>query len=156
MKLFGKVIDAPKPEVVAIPRGDQKFIFTLRPVTDFTELDRINPVPVLKRLLPGGITEIDTVSPEYKKAISDYFEKRTNWLIIQSLLGTEGLTFDKINPAEPETWKFLEEELKGLGLSTPEANFLINKIHEVSGFDMGRIEEATKSFLAGREAALKE
>ena len=149
MKISGSVIGKPKPKVVVIPRGDERFVFKVGPVTDWDTFSKLCPEPKIVYITkPGQAAEPDLQDKKYQEQLNDYMLKRVNYMFIYSLLGyTEGLEFEHINPADPSTWDKLADEFTNTGLTGVETNIIFNAIKEVNGLSPELIEEATQSFL---------
>lgn len=150
MKINGKEIQKQGIETVVFPRTDGDLVFKAQPITSFEDFDKLCPAPKAPELLkPGGIRIEDVEHPEYKKALGIWAEKRSNWMLIQSLSATPGLTWDTVNLSDSETWKNFAEELTKCGLSAFELSKLFDIIITACGLTQSKIEEATKRFLAG-------
>jgi len=153
MKINGKEITKQGVETIVFPRPDGDLVFRAKPVTSFEDFDKLCPRPKAPEMLkPGNIRIEDVEDPKYKKAISDWADKRSNWMLLQSLGATEGLTWDSINPSDSETWKNFGKELETCGLSPIELTHLFDILITACGLTQDKIEEATKRFLAGQAA----
>jgi hypothetical protein len=149
MKMFDKAIQPMAAEYVVIPRGETSYTFKLIPVLDFQEFDKILPRPEPPEILkPGGVRFRDTQNPDFVKRVSDWALKRTSWLIIRSLSGTDGLSWETVKLSDPDTWPLYNDELKASGLTDLEIGKLVEAIWNVCGLNERRIEQATKDFLA--------
>ena len=97
-------------------------------------------------------THPDVNDPKYKKAILNWTECKTSYLVIKSLSATEGIEWDSVNMKDPQTWGNYTKDLTEAGFHDSEITRMINLAAEAQGLNGLKIEEATKSFLA-REAA---
>jgi len=156
MKINGKEIAKQGIEVIVFPRKDGDLVFKARPVNDFENFEKLCPRPLPgKKLIPGGQEVIDVEAPEFKKAMNDWAAQRTNWMLIQSLLATDGLTFDTVNLSDSSTWGNFSKEMAECGLSVIELNKLLEAVTQACGLTQNKIDEATKRFLAGQAAQQK-
>jgi hypothetical protein len=153
MKISGKEIKKQGIEIIVFPRQDGDIVFKAKPVTNFEDFDKLCPRPLPPDLLkPGGIHVQDIEHPEYKKNLNVWAEKRSNWMLIQSLSATDNLTWDTINLSDSDTWKNFGKEIEDSGLSNLEMQKLFEIVIIACGLTQSKIEEATKRFLAGQAA----
>ena len=153
MKINGEVIKKQGIEVIVFPRASGDIIFKAKPVTNFDDFIKLCPMPIPGEIVkPGNIRVLDIESPKYKADLSDWATKKSNWMLIQSLSATEGLTWDTINPSDSDTWKNFGKELEDCGLSPLELTRLFDIIITACGLTQDKIDEATKRFLAGQAA----
>ena len=148
MKINGQTLGEPEPRVIVFTRKGQDFVFKVKPVYDFTEFDKICPEPVQRTSLVHG----PIVDDKYKKRVSDYYARKTEWAILQALSATDGLEWDTIVPDDPETWKNYEKELSDAGLTSGEMVYLIEQINAVNSVDEKVMEAARDRFIASQEA----
>lgn len=147
MKLFGKQIDKPKPSTIVLSRNDEFHVFQCEAVLDYAEFERLCPKPRPDKLLkPGGQVLETTDSPRYTKALEKWGNQRLAWMIIQSLKNTPGLTWDKVNYDDPETWLQYEDELKEAYFSQVEINELVGGVIEANNLSQEKIREARDRF----------
>lgn len=153
MKINGKDIPKQGVEVIVFPRPDGDIVFKAKPVANFEDFEKLCPQPQPSELLkPGNIRVLDVEHPEYKKALKEWAEKKSNWMLIQSLSATEGLTWDSVNLSDCETWKNFAKELETSGLTPIELSKLFDIVITACGLTQNKIDEATKRFLAGQAA----
>jgi hypothetical protein len=151
MKLFGNKVEASYIETLVIPRGEQQYVFRMRPLTkdDDEEFDRLCPRPIPTTwTLPGGGTETDTNSKEYLENMLKYRKYRSDFLMLKSLDATEGLEWESVKTEDIASWGNIDDELRDSGFLDTEIIMLFNKIIEVNGLSSDKIEKATKTFLA--------
>jgi hypothetical protein len=150
MKINGKQITGPQTEVVVIPRGTEEHVIRAQAVLDFTPLDKLNPMPQPpSKLLPGGETQLIVTDPKYQERLSEWAQQKTDWMIIQSLSATEGLTWDSVKEDDPKTWANYRKELEAT-FAPAEMNKILEAVMTACGLNQSKIEEATKRFLASR------
>ena len=153
MKINGKEIVKQGIETIVFPRRGNDLVFKAKPVTDFTSFDKLCPRPKAPtKVIPGPQTIEDVESPVYKQELQTWAEKRTAWMLKESLSATEGLTWDTINPSDSNTWMNFNTELLDSGLSGIELTKLYDIIMIACGLNQDKIEEATNRFLAGQAA----
>lgn len=165
MKLNGEPLPQPKSKLVVFPRGtkmvddpenpgqkkEEKIFlaFECGVVTDFSEFERVCPLPKPPKVTrPNKAPEIDPKNPDYLKAMNDHGLRNEHWIVIQSLLATKGLEFEKVDLEKPETWHLWIIELKEAGLSLGEILNLKSAVIEVNGLDDNKLDEARQAFLA--------
>lgn len=136
---------------LVIPKADVEFVFKAKPVLDFTGFDTLCPRPVKQMAtFPGGKKK-QVSTTEYEQAEAVWLEQRYDWMILQSLMATDGLEWDSVNPDDPGTWKNWREDLLSEGFSDHETRLLQEMVHDACGINTDRIEKATKSFLQRAE-----
>jgi len=152
MKIKGQAIDGPQEEVVVIPRGDSEIVFKARAVLNFEPFEKINPMPQPKeKMLPGGERVQNLDDPDYEKKLQEWAQQKSDWMIIKSLSATEGLEWDTVDLAKPDTWGNYRTELETT-FTPGECSKIINIVMTACGLNQDKIEEATKRFLAGQAA----
>lgn len=151
MKINGKKLDGPNIEVVVIPRQSGDLVFRAQAVLDYTDCDKLNPMPQPpKALLPGGRVQENVEDPKYKKAVDDWAVRKFYWMFIKSLEATEGLEWETVDLSKPETWENYKTEMKTAGLSPGEIGRIEMCVTDACGLNQSKIDEATKRFLAGQ------
>jgi len=157
MKYKGEKLEGAAKEVIVIPRQSGDIVFTVKAILDYDELDKLDPKPEPKeRILKGGERQLNVKDPKYIEALNKWATRKTYYMIIKSLEDTEDLEFETVKMSEPETWEKILEEFTEAGFTTGEISYITNKIMAVNGLDESKIQEATESFIAGQEQALKE
>jgi hypothetical protein len=154
MRLFDKPVEALPEETVVIPRQSGDLVFKAKAVLDYDEFDAIckRPTPPL-RMLKGGEEKPVFDDPAFKKLMEEYAANRFNWMILKSLSATPGLFWDTVDMADPSTWGNYQTELASV-LSIMQINAIISAVINACGLDEAKIQEATKSFLAGQAATV--
>ena len=150
MKLNGKTITGPKPEVIVIPKGSDEFVFKAIPVLSYDEFDKLCPTPLPpEKILPGGEKQLDITDKDYNEKLTDWASKKNAWMVITSLSATEGIEWDTIEMDDPETWNNYIKELQQ-AFTDNECNLIYNLVLCACGLNQEKIDEATKRFLAGQ------
>jgi hypothetical protein len=153
MKLNGRVINKPNIVTIVIPRqNDDDLIFRAQPVLDFTEFEAVCPKPEpTVRIMPGGKRQLDTNNVDYQKLVEQWAERKYSWMILKSLQATEGLEWDTVDMADPETWSNYIKEMYDSFMTDKEITDVCRAAIAANGLDQEKIDSATESFLAGRE-----
>ena len=153
MKIQGHELTGPAVEVLVIPRQSGDIVFKAKAVLDYTDFDKLCPLPTAPEILrPGGGKAQDVNDPEYVKALDEWASHKTEWMVLKSLEGTEGLEWETIDYSDPDTWKNYVDEFTKAGFSETEINRLVNTAATACGLNQTKIDEATKRFLAGQAA----
>lgn len=151
MKINGKIIEGPTPEVVVIPKGSTEYIFKATPVLDYEEFEKLCPTPkppmIVKR---GGEQVMDYEDEKYDESISKWASRKSAWMTLKSLQATEGLEWDSIKMGDPDTWENYLDELKSNGFTDAEVRRILDIVYIANGLNQDKIEEATRRFLAGQ------
>jgi len=159
MKLHGKKLSGPEIEILVIPRKSGNIVFKAQAVLDYTAFEAICPPPLPPETLrPGagrGLRTKNIEAPEFLKALDEWAEKRTYWMILKSLEATPELEWETVKMDQPDTWKHYEKELREGGMSTLEITRILNLVTGVCGLDQRKIDEATERFLADQAAVQK-
>lgn len=150
MKINGQALPSIKPIEIVIPRGTEPpIVLVAGCVRDFKARDQFlqepKPVPYVK----NGVSGVDTSSSDYLAKLTKYNDQCWNWLLIESLKSTPGVSWSTYKPENPETWNFAAEMEAG-GFNGPETNKIIQTIMEANSLNEEKFEEARKSFLASR------
>ena len=149
MKLHGKPIEGPNVVTVVIPRSSGDLVFKAQAVLDYSDFDKLCPVPqppTIQR--PGGQKSVNVEDPGYKEQLEKWAEKKSCWMVIKSLSVTEGLEWETVDLSDPDTWINHVEELTKAGLTPHEQSRLVNAFSEANGLSQDKIDEATRRFLA--------
>jgi hypothetical protein len=142
MKLHGKTISPPKPKRFTIREVE----FTVGPVLDFEEFDRLVPEPkvplVRKKVGRGWSKRRDPDSQDYRDAMERYGDLRSSYIVLYSLAFTEGLEWDTVDLQDPKTWENYKKELTE-SFTAAEIGMIINEAFTVN---MPDEEEAVGNF----------
>jgi len=148
MKINGKTIEGPIPEVIVIPKGDTEFIFKAMPILSYDEFEKMCPSPNPPEIMkPGGEKSLDYKDKEYNDLIDAWASKKNAWTVITSLKATEGLAWDTVVDGEPDTWINYKTELMKI-FADQEIVLIIDTVYIANGLNQRKIDEATKRFLA--------
>jgi len=154
VKLHGKKVEGPRVGVVVIPRLDKDLVFKAQAVLDHDDFDKLYPEPQPPEILrPGGEKSNDVTDKSYLAKVERYSEARTNWMMLKSLSATPGLEWETVDMKNPKTWGNWRKELIADGFSIVEINSILECIVDACGLSAGKIEEATKRFLATQAEA---
>lgn len=156
MKLHGKKISGPEVEILVIPRKSGNLVFKAQSVLDYGPFDALCPVPTPPEIMrPGGEKSKNPEAPAFIKALDEWAERRTHWMILESLKATPEIEWETVKYEDPKTWKNYETELKAAGLSNLEMMRILSLVTSVCGLDQKKIDEATERFLADQAALPK-
>ena len=151
MKIHGKEISGPDAQVVVSPRNDGDLVFKAQAVLDYSDFDKLNPMPQPPGVMrPGGVMSYDTSDTKYNTRIDDWAKSKTHFMVLKSLEATEGLAWDTVIMAEPDTWNLYQQEMNDAGLTPGEIGRIITCVTDACGLNQEKIDEATKRFLAGQ------
>jgi len=156
MKMHGKIISCPKPEVIVIPKGGVDYVFKAAAILDYAEFDKLCPVPNPPEIVrPGGQKSIDLEDKTYNNQLTAWAVKKNAWMVITSLAATEGLEWETVKAGDPETWPNYLTELRKV-FTDAENDAIYRTVLTACGLDDRKIKEATDRFLAGQaEASVK-
>ena len=154
MKLNGN--DFSNEEVVYGPlvldRGGTLFSLFVRPCWSFDEFDRKVKAPEAPETLftPEG-KKPNYEDPQYLADCEEYENKRTGYMILQSLRGN-GLELPGVDPDNPDTWAIVEKQLQAgehnpNGLLQYEYARLTKLLFEANAMDSRKLEANLKTFL---------
>lgn len=156
MKINNQDVVIPEDIILVIPKGKVHYVFKAKTVLDETDFKTICPEinpPTITR--PGQSPTPNLKDAEFIKAREEWAEKKTNWLILKSLEATDGLEWDTVDMADPETWDNYRQDLEKAHFSNLEVLRIIGITIEANGLDQGKIDEALESFLVTQAEALK-
>jgi len=155
MKIAGIDLSITTNIIVPIIRGDSEVIFECCIIESYDDFDRLCPAPEAPKVLRRGDSAPtpDETDKDYLEALEAHSKKRVAYMFIVSVEPTEGLTWDKVDLANPDTWEFYENELTEAGFNTVHMGQILQGVMEANGLSDTRIEEAKKRFLAAQRAA---
>lgn len=150
MKLFGVSIQGPNIETLVIPRANYDIVFKAQAILDPDPFYALCPTPTPPRVMkPNEGFKPDYKDPNYLALVEKWAEKKTSWMIIESLKVTEGLTWDKVDYSNPETWTLWMDELKESYFTDSEMTRIVNLVYSANGLNDDKIDEARNRFLSG-------
>lgn len=154
MRIKEKKIQGPLVETIVIPRPEEDIVFKCKAILDFSEFDKLIPVPEAPLKTEKGKKPFkDMEDTEYLDALKKRGMKRFTWIILQSLSATDGLIFETVNMQDPETWMKLEDELKDSGFSPTEVAMIFNGVTAANGMDEDKYKEARERFFIAEKQA---
>jgi hypothetical protein len=152
MKINGHVVNAMEPKVLVIPKGNENIVFKAQPVLDYDEFDKLCPKPEAPGVLkPGGERFVDVRDSDYLKKLDIWASNRVHWMVLKSLSATPNLEWETVNMSDSTTWKNYADELTKSGFSNLELRMIVDMVITACGLNEEKIEQATKSFLAGQQ-----
>lgn len=151
MKIHGKSLSGPNIEVVVFPRPSGDVVFKAQAVLEYEEFTKLNPQPEPPKVMRrGGAVSADVTDKKYVEAHNAWAESRTHYMILKSLEATEGLEWETVVMADPETWPLYQQELTDAGFTAPDIARIVNCVVDACGLNQKKIDEATARFLAGQ------
>jgi kynurenine formamidase len=145
MKINGISVVGPQTEVVVIPRGDTELVIRAQAVLDFTDFEKLDPMPKPPvKMLATGETQYNVEDPKYKERFANWAQEKTEWMILKSLSATDGLEWDTVKMDQPATWKNYRAELE-TNFTPAETNKILEIVMTACGLNQTKIEEATPS-----------
>lgn len=151
MKIAGRIFTGPRVETVVLPRQDGDIVIKAKAVLDFDEFEKLCKAPEPPMMMKPGGEQLPLLDDkDYLKKLEAYADKKTNWMMLKSLEATEGLEWETVDFNDPDTWGNYQEELKKAGFSFAEVGTIVRLVSDACGLNQSKIEEATKSFLAGQ------
>lgn len=153
MKVLGKKISAPKPEIIVIPRpledgGNEDIVFMTQPVLDFSEFEALCPIPLPPiQTMRGGEKRELTDDIKYLSKIGQHSRKKFSWMILKSLQATKDLEWDTVKMVDPDTWDNYEKEMKDSGLTQNEINRIIECVMIANSMSDAKFKQARDRFI---------
>lgn len=157
MKIGTRSLQGPREDVLVLPRqGEEDIVFKARAVLDFSDFEKLCPPPQMRKILYRGeqVARENPEDPEYKAEVVLWSLNRQHWLILKSLEVTDGLTWETIDPANPQTWGNYLTELQAANFTTQEITLIRNLAIAVNYISQDRLDEARKRFLASSREAV--
>jgi len=150
MKYKGKKLEGPSEAIIVLPRqNSDDLVFKFKAVLEVDDFDKICPIPLPPEVLkPGGQRSYNVESPKYKEELDQWAMNKTHYMYLKSIEATEDLEWETVDMEKPETWENYNKELMDAGLTEAERLQLLQTYSQVQGLDQGKIDAATKSFLA--------
>jgi hypothetical protein len=147
MQIKGQTITPPKPKHVIVPRGEGEDVHLYcAAVIDYGPFDQVYPEPkppVVMR--PGKPNEIDVNNKGYQESLAKYRKARSDWMFITSLAATEGLIWDTVDLAKPDTYANFNTELEAI-FTPSEINHIVSGIFDANVPTEERQREAMARF----------
>jgi hypothetical protein len=153
MRINGKIIVNDNIEILVFPRGNgSNIVLKFRPIVDHSRFEELCKPPTPPTITPAGKEPYkDFKDKDYLEAQTKYFNKKTNWLFIQSMLATENLEFDTVNIDDPNTWDNIDKELETAQFTVAERNMMFLAYQKANSMDEDKLAEARESFLASTQ-----
>lgn len=149
MKIANREFRKPYEIVQVIPREDGPVVFKARAVLDFSNFDKLCPLPsppFIRR--PGEPTAQNVEDPKYKQKLIAWSQKRSAWLVLESLKATVDLIWEKVKADDSETWALWSKELEDGFFTQNEINLIYRAVARANSLDENHLEQARKDFLA--------
>lgn len=154
MKIGGKEVLPPKPEVVVIPRGNgEQLVIECKVITDdYKIFDQLCPMPLPPKILRKGdtVASDDFTSKEFLDAMKKWYQLRGFFQYIYSL--KDSIEFEKVKLNDPSTWELLDDEFREVGITGLAYSRILTAVQEVNGLNPDLLDQAKERFLADRRA----
>lgn len=144
MKFKGKTVAPPPVLEHVIPREPENIVFRCEAVLDYSEFEKLVPIPQPPLVTPVGKAPYqDKRDKKYLKKLDERNELRTRWMLLKTISKSE-VEFETIKMDDPSTWENLEDELATV-LTPYEVGQLIGKIYEAN-IPSERTKDAAENF----------
>lgn len=150
MKFKGKDVKGANKEIIVIPRPDENIVFVAEAIKNWEEFDKIISEPVPPEVIkPGNVKIKNEKDPEFVKAVEEYNDLRTSYLVVASLQNSPDIEWDTVNINDPVTWGNYEEELRDADFNDIEIGRIVTGVMRANCLDQSMIDEARANFLHG-------
>lgn len=143
-------------KILVLPREgeDGPIVFKCGAVTDMELFEKLCPPPVPPlKVLKGGEKVPDFEDKGFITSVAQQADRRWDYIVLRSLLATDGLVWETVDLNLPETWANWRKEAIESGLSHFETNKIVNTVVQANSLSEDMLEEARKTFLAGQVQA---
>ena len=148
MKIGERVLSNNNLEIVCIPRDDGDIVLKFKPVLDESAFDKLYPRPRPPLITDKDGKRYDFGDKDYIASIGSWAEAKTNWLFLESISATEGLTWETVDATKPETFGNYIQELRASGFTETEQIFMQQAFSKVNTLSSEHLEAARSRFLA--------
>ncbi len=154
MKYKGQKVLSRNQEIIPIPRPDGDIVFIANAVRNWEEFDKILSEPKPPTILkPGGVKIEDKRDPSYLKALDEYNELRTHYLVLKSIDESPDIEWETVDLTKPDTWKNYRKELQDSNFTDIEIGRIMMGVMRANSLDEKMIDEARISFLHGQQGS---
>lgn len=154
MKFKGEKVSGKNQEIIPIPRPGGDIIFIADAVQNWDEFEKLVSEPKPPTILkPGGVKVKDTNDPIYKKALDDFNELRTHWLVLKSISNTPDIEWETVDLNNPTTWKNYRQELLDSNFTDIEIGRIMVGVMRANSLDENMIDQARSNFLHGQQGS---
>ena len=148
MKYKGKKLEGRNTDILVLQKGDDRVVFKAEAIENYVEFSKLVPIPEPPvKLLPGGSRVANTDDVNFRKAMEQYAQSKTDYLVIKSLAATTDLEWEKVDLTKPETWGGWKKELEEAGFTEFECMRIMQLVTRVNSLDDAMLEAAKQSFL---------
>lgn len=149
MKIGGIEIKGPNEVLLVLPRTDGDIVIKARAVLDMAEFEELCPEPKPPGKQTKSGFEPDLKDAGYKQQMANHQTRQLGFLVVKSLEPSE-IEWDLVDVANPTTWDKWQEDFQNAGLSTIEANRIMQVVMEANSLDESKLESARQVFLRGQ------
>ncbi len=153
MKLFGEKPKGPNVCVLVLPRQDYDIVIKAQAILDQEAFEILCPRPKPPSIMkPGGVFEQDVNDPKFKASIEKWAEKKTAWVVLESLKATpkDMLEWETVDYNNPDSWLKWKDELRDAFFTDQEIMQILNTVWQANGINQAVLDEARNRFLAGQ------
>lgn len=136
-----------------VPHANDDIGFIFKAVVDESEFDRLSPYPKprMMKSVKTGLTEPDLKDPLYIRACHEWGERKTHWMILNSMKDTPDWEWERVKLDDAGTWHLWRDELKEAGFNDHDILRMITAFNQAQGLDEELVQEARKRFLASSQ-----
>jgi hypothetical protein len=154
MKYKGKAVVGRNEEVIPILRPDGDIIFIAQAIQNWDEFNELVKPPEAPILLkPGGVKVANVKDKAFMKAVGEYEEMRTNYIVLASLQNSPDLEWESVDIRKPSTWANFRKELIAAKFTDIEMSRIIVGVRRANSLDEDMIDEARENFLLGQQGS---
>lgn len=154
MKVNGVALTSMRLVELYLPiAGGGAVEFKFRPLRSDEDFETVCPKPVPPiKIGKGNVKHANIEDPHFKAAVNDWVTKKLDWEFLTSISATEGLEWETVNLAEPDSWKnWRDDAAKVFGKA--ELNKLFEAFINAQYLTEELMEKARDAFLTGRREA---
>lgn len=156
MKFKGEQLKGTNQEIIPILRPGGDIIFVADAVQDWKEFDELVTEPTPPEIIkPGGVKLQNKNDPTFIKALDEYNNLKTSYLILASLQNTPDMEWETVDMKKSDTWKNYRQELLDSDFTEIEVGRIVIGVMRANSLDEGMIDEARAHFLHGKQGSEK-
>lgn len=151
MKINGRTFDKPHSDFIVFPRAGGDVAFVAQAVLSFAEFDKICPIPKAPLITPAGdgAAYHDLKDEVFVAQFERHLVRKNAWFYLKSLAATPNLTWDTVDPADPDTWENWRSELSAAFFTENEIMQIQQLCGAVNSMNQDAMDAARARFIAG-------
>lgn len=152
MKIKNQSVEPPKPVPIPLPRATNVVELLAGPIMSFDEFETLCPEPTPPVEMDMKTNQKRRVLDHegYQAKMNVWIEQKTAYMIIKSLLATDGLEWELVKLEEPDTWLRYREELEQ-SFTAQEVDIIIQHVYEANMPTERSQKEALERFTLSQE-----